>query len=144
MEKTLELLSNALPEKFSFYHLGEITLAPKDEKTALPSNLQDHVALGFTLQGDWQAALVLIFDRGLDLSTYSEAGNIVASKLVTRLSQEHGVDLVLSPPTEIEEKQLGLLEKNSLNSAMRIYFHSYGKNLIPVQTWIFTGPGRQA
>lgn len=129
---SLDLLTQSLPENISFYHLGEIALrdSVKPQKTALNSS-DDRAALAYTLRGDIQAAVVLLIEPGLDLSMYSEAGNIIASRLATELADKHGIDVVLSPPTRLERSQLQLLASTTPEIAEKTYVHTYaGKDVL--------------
>jgi chemotaxis protein CheY-P-specific phosphatase CheC len=62
---------------------------------------------------------------------YSEAGNIIASKLATILSEKHGVDVVISPPVRLERAQLNLLASATQEIAEKTYVHSHaGKEVL--------------
>jgi chemotaxis protein CheY-P-specific phosphatase CheC len=129
---SLELLTHSLPETFSFYHLGQIALRDSGKaKAALLDPNDDRAALAYTLRGDIQAAVVLLLEPGLDVSMYSEAGNIIASKLATQLAEKHGIDVVLSPPTRLERSQLQLLASATPEIAEKTYVHSHaGKEVL--------------
>ena len=141
MESTLDNLALALPERFSFYHLGEIRQeASAPEFLQLHAlDLSDQFAVGFRLSGDVQAALVLLLDEGLDVSMYSEAGNVLASQLVTELARGSELDVALSPPLTLRGPQLERLTRAGGPSLSRNYLHAYGTNLIPMRVLLFSG-----
>lgn len=143
---SLELLTHSLPENFSFYHLGEIALR---ESAQAPASLLDpsdqRAALAYTFRGDIQAAIVLFIEPGLDISMYSEAGNIIASQLATRLAEKHGIDVVLSPPTRLERSQLQLLASTMPEVAEKTYVHSHaGKEVLLEALLLIHSPGHLA
>jgi len=141
---SLELLTHSLPENFSFYHLGEIALR---DRSSLPATLptDDRAAMAYTLRGDIQAAVVLMLEPGLDLSMYSEAGNIIASRLATQLAEKHGIDVVLSAPVRLERAQLELLAKTMPEFTEKTYVHSHaGKEVLLDALLFMTSPGRSS
>ncbi|MFL5813575.1 MAG: chemotaxis protein CheC [Bdellovibrionia bacterium] len=131
---SLDLLTQSLPENFSFYHLGVIALrdAVSDQSArTIPDPNDDRAALAYHLRGDVQATVVLLLEPGLDVSMYSEAGNIIASKLATILAEKHGVDVVISPPARLERTQLNLLASATQDIAEKTYVHSHaGKEVL--------------
>lgn len=134
-------LIESLPESFSFYHLGEVRMqdsaAPspslRDGGAVSPFVSTDRLAVAFTLQGDVRGALVLVFDQGLDVSTYSEMGNIIASRMVTRLGDHEGLDVSLSPPRILTAAQLQGLMRSGRREA-RAYMHRQHKLHVLVVT----------
>jgi hypothetical protein len=130
----LDLLTQSLPENFSFYHLGVIALrdtASDPAARTIPDPNDDRAALAYHLRGDIQATVVLLLEPDLDVSMYSEAGNIIASKLATILAEKHGVDVVISPPTRLERAQLNLLASTTQEVAEKSYVHSHaGKEVL--------------
>jgi hypothetical protein len=136
----LDAVTDSLPESFAFYHLGEI--ASRESKKApelQPQNMfDDHrAALAYTLRGDLQAAVVLMIEPGLDLSMYSEAGNIIASRLATQLAEKHGIDVILSPPARLQRAQLELLAKAASDVAEKTYVHIHAGKEILLEALIF-------
>src|SRR4051812_46540740 len=95
-----QALSGSLPDAFDFYQLGRVSLAGQAVSNAsfLAAELEGQARVAFTLKGDLAGLLVLAFDSGLDLSTYMEMGNIIASRLVTAVTQNGKLDVLLSPP----------------------------------------------
>jgi hypothetical protein len=139
---SLNLLTQSLPENFSFYHLGEIalrdsTLSSRSFQAPLDPN-DDRAALAYSFRGDIQATVVLLLEPGLDVSMYSEAGNIIASKLATVLAEKHGVDVVISPPTRLERKQLNLLASATKEIAEKTYVHSHAGKDVLLETLLLT------
>lgn len=130
----LEQLSQALPEEFEFYHLGKV-LAQTAELHDFP-NLEDTLAMGYAFNGDTNGILIAIFDRGLDSSTYSEMGNILASQFATRLSKNNELDVMIGPPKELSENTLGHLSRSASSTLARTYHHLYNGKIIPVQVLV--------
>jgi hypothetical protein len=124
-------LNDALPAGFDFYHLGNVRLLPGEESAEAPL---DSVAVGFTLQGETRGLLVLFFDRGLDLSTYVEMGNVIGSRMATTLGA------ILSPPRMLEQPQLEALARAARTSVRRGYAHVHQGKLVTVQAWILPVP----
>jgi hypothetical protein len=128
-------MHNLLPRDFDFYHLGRITLS--DEPTEIPAPLthasplfsDDRIAVAFALQGDTPGALVLLLDGSLDVSTYSEAGNIIASRLATSLASREGREVTVSPPRVISRERLQQMLNGGAASA-RTYLHQQGQRTV--------------
>lgn len=105
-----ETISHALPERFPFYHLGEVS--PASDAVSSSGDLPPAEALaeaeivGFRISGELQGLALILFERGLDLSTYTEMGNLLAGRFVTRLSSEQGIDAMISAPFIPSEAQL--------------------------------------
>ncbi|MGK5084160.1 hypothetical protein WDW37_12760 [Bdellovibrionota bacterium FG-1] len=116
-------LIESLPKQFSFYHLGEVRLTPSvsvpSDETTLPKN---PVAVAFSVEGDVRGSMLLLFEEGLDVSVYSEMGNVIASQMVTSLAEKEGVDLYISPPKILSSVQLSTILKNQ-HGVARTYLH---------------------
>jgi hypothetical protein len=139
MTPDLDLLIRSLPENFSFYHLGEISLRNPNEirQASLTLPIDDRrAALAYRLRGDLQAEVVLMLEPGLDLSMYSEAGNIIASRLATQLAEKHQIDVVISPPTRLEHEQLARLMSVTVEKIEKTYVHSYAGREILLEALI--------
>lgn len=107
------MIRDSLPEKFRFYHLGDVKRvdSPSPSRTSLESlpedsELQGLRAVAFNLKGDVQGTLMILFNQKLDVSTYTELGNVLASKLATRLSEVRGADVLITPPRNLSPLQL--------------------------------------
>ncbi len=136
---SLDLLTHSLPENFSFYHLGEIALSDsKKTRSALLDESDNRAALAYTLRGDIQAAIVFLIEPGLDLSMYSEAGNIIASRLATQLAEKHGIDVVLSSPVRLERAQLALLVSATREITNKTYVHSHAGKEVLLEALLFS------
>jgi hypothetical protein len=136
ISESRESWSRALPEAFSFYHLGSVVTCP--HPVLSPTFEENKTFIGFQLDADIRAILIVAFEKGLDLSLYSEMGNILASRLATEISQEIGEDVLLSPPQMLS---LGLLRKilqtPSKDSLIhRRYTHTHADTDIAVDAWI--------
>src|SRR4051812_34966083 len=97
-EQSLVQIFDALPEQFDFYHLGRVELHPD---LRCPPD-QNNSSVVFRIYGDLSVWIVLFFDKDLDFSTYAELGNVLASKIITQLNTLSGIDLMVSPPIELE------------------------------------------
>jgi len=132
----------ALPKHFDFYHLGEIQLTPDSPlpSTPLKDQKADHYienkqAIGYRIFGDRKVLFVLLIPEGLDLSTYSEFGNLLVSKITNQIQQESMLDLYISPPFSIHISRLTqILHTNQ--AIKKTYLHSYGNSVIPIETLI--------
>ena len=133
-------LIEALPSDFNFYHLGEVRrqetpsnpLHHLEATSPLGLASSDRLAVAFSLHGDAKGALVLIFDQGLDVSTYSEVGNIIASRMSTHLSESEGLDVMISPPRVLSNAQIqGFLR--SADAQSRTYHHHPGRSGQPAR-----------
>lgn len=128
-------LDSLLPRAFEFYHLGQVTLS--DEPTPLPMPFahtmplfsDERIAVAFSLQGESHGALVMLFDGSLDVSTYSEAGNIIASRLATSLAAQDGREVTVSPPRVVSHERLQQMLNGGTASA-KTYLHQQGQRTI--------------
>ena len=96
---------NLFPESFEFYHLGNV------EKQLPISSVQSleldgRSGVSFNLYGDTTGLIVFLFEEGLDVSTYTEMGNVLASRMATQLSIQQGWDVMISPPRFLNSAQL--------------------------------------
>jgi hypothetical protein len=99
-------LQDALPIAFGFYHLGhvEMNTVPESslaEKIAQASWADDFAAVAFRLHGERKHVLVMLFDKDLDASAYTEMGNVIASRAAMRLSETGAFDCAISPPQSL-------------------------------------------
>ncbi len=135
---SMEKLAQALPQQFGFYHLGDVELI--ETRADNPSRqssreLPTQTAVAFTYQGDARGVLALIFDSDLDISIYSEMGNVIASRMITHLHQKEGADILLSPPKVLNAGQLAVLMKSE-QSHKRTYLHRQKDQVIQVEVLI--------
>ncbi len=150
---SLERLAGALPEKFEFYHLGTVATAP--DLAGIESDLEirpeqllwesfdEDTKVAFTIRGDLSGVLVFSFETGLDVSTYMEMGNVIASRMVTRLSNDEGLDLMISPPQLLSRRALERLAQavSPGSVAHRIYLHRHGEQTHAVQAFLIAAKG---
>ncbi|MEO5969098.1 MAG: hypothetical protein ABIQ95_04160 [Bdellovibrionia bacterium] len=136
-QDNFEQLSEALPSSFNFYHLGKVELQPDlrnpvygsfDAAGDLPCGI------GFYIQGDLNATLVILLEKNLDLSIYSELGNILASKITNQLYVDRQLQLTISPPQPLSEYQLVNVLKNKLSTIRKIYIHRYENQIVYLET----------
>jgi hypothetical protein len=141
---TLERLIQSLPENFPFYHLGEVQL---DVSQATPDSVlanadsDDRLAIAYSLQGELRGLLAVIFEQGLDISTYSELGNIIASRMATQLEAEHGLAVSISPPRILSSLQFKNLLKQGGPHLARIYQHQHQGQIIPLRALVMSTEG---
>lgn len=126
--------SAVLPQHFQFYHLGEVSSKALFNKTENP--LKDALAVGYQIKGDIQAVVLVIFDRGLDLSVYSELGNVLASQIANQLHSQKGFDVLISPPQILSESLFENIQRSQKPLLKRTYAHVYHNFVIPIETWI--------
>jgi hypothetical protein len=137
MTELRTLLENSLPASLPFYHLGEIREAGPGALS--PDELEDLSAIGYSLQGDVRGVLVILVEKGLDDEVYSEAGNLIASRLATELGAAHGLDVMISPPRSLAPEQILRLAPRFLVS--KTYLHRHEDHAVPVQVAILQEQG---
>lgn len=136
------LIDRALPLEFPFYHLGLMRLEPDDASTGaliVGARESDQHILAYRLRGDLNALIILLVDRGLDPSTYAEAGNVLASRVATELSQERDLDVMISPPLRLDPAQLQVIAGNPLLD--RTYLHLHKGIAAPVRLLVASMAG---
>ncbi len=121
-----ELIAGALPGEFTFYHLGQVS-PQSGESEALPSSLSANglQAVGFSLYGEMRGLAIVLFDEGLDTSTYTELGNTLASRLADGLSDQSAKSdsiIMVSPPMPLSETQYSILTQQG-EPITRTYLH---------------------
>lgn len=144
-------INDALPKQFDFYHLGRVELQsesltseslPENLQENLPSTLEDTTAVAFQVFGmafDLPYWVILLFDSHLDISTYSELGNVILSKTVTQIQSTTGGDAMISPPQQMKPQQFKLVIHNTSqipNRARRTYAHFINNSVILIEAWI--------
>jgi hypothetical protein len=142
----LSRLTSSLPEGFDFYHLGKVEPAPNltdvegeldiEPQHMLWDSLSEDVKIGYRIHGDVDGVLVIGFEQGLDLSTYMELGNVIASKIVTALSAKDGLDALISPPQQLTQKTLERLARPDGPVEHRIYLHRNGMEVHAVHVFL--------
>jgi hypothetical protein len=134
----LERLIESLPQSFPFYHLGEARLRPSSSESAQEIHCEDRSGIAFTLQGEVRGVLALVFDEGLDVSTYSEFGNIIASQMATHLESRHGLTTRISPPRVLTESQLRNFLQQLGPRFARTYLHQHQGHVISIQALVIS------
>jgi hypothetical protein len=135
------ILTQALPENFPFYHLGTVE-AQKAEGSDVEWTFDaDQTAVSYRFHGDSEGMLVVVFDQGLDESTYLEMGNVIAAKLATNLSKAQGWDVMISPPEKLKSAQLQALLPRVPQKIIRNYLHLHQGRSILVSTLLFQMSG---
>jgi hypothetical protein len=124
---------NAFPRAFDFYDLGPVQLQEPEE-----SRSEEDAILGiaFRIHGDFEAWMIVLVDTTLDLSTYSELANILASKIATHLNTADGLGVMISPPQILEPLQLAQIKKKSSPVVKRNYSLFHKQFNIPIEIWV--------
>ena len=131
-------LTDAMPGGFSFYQLGHVEAMADEPHEETYRALEDRVGIAFNLEGDIRGLLVLIVEQGLDLSTYTELGNILASRLATNLTGPG--EVMISPPIHLNHSQLERLMRAQQPVLQRSYIHLNKNTAVTVQTLILLTP----
>ena len=134
----LEKIKYAVPNKFNFYHLGSVEIANNtidDRISILDSHASEELyCIGIQIfDEDEKYLFILTFDRGLDISTYTEMAHIIASQFASNLSE----DAIVSAPLNITPERVKKVE--SLHEPILIshYFHHHQDNFIPLEMRIW-------
>jgi len=137
-------LKEALPKEFSFYHLGSVEMRSQREFTETNAELilEDLNAVAFSFQGDFRGVLIILVEKGLDVSIYSELGNILASRLATELTHD-GYDVMITPPRLLQAPQLERLIQTPQKKIHGKYQHLYQNTTVPVETVLIPFPDEQ-
>jgi hypothetical protein len=132
-------LQNRLPKGFDFYHLGNVEIREQKILTheLLDLKLEDMVGVTFHFQGDFRGILLILVEKGMDMSIYSEMGNILAGRIAVELFQD-GYDVMISPPRIIQE----VLENENLMKLLKSddkkihgkYAHVYQSSAVFIET----------
>ncbi len=127
------------PELIHFYNLGTVELnkasisVPQNEHEFLLLLENNHVLL-FTLYGDEQKMLFILFDKNIDLSTYKELGNILASQIADKISGIRKEVVLVSPPLILSTSVAQELISGSTPDWHCHYLHSHVHR---IQLWSF-------
>ena len=135
-------LTSALPDGFAFYHLGQVEPLPTSGRLDnTPSIYPDSIGIAYQIQGDLRGLFIIVLDKGLDISTYSELGNILASRMANKLSSsEEGPEIMISPPHVLNHSQLERLMRSQHPIIRKTYTHFDHGLSIPIQTLILLTP----
>ena len=140
------MLNQFFPEVLDFYESGKITACEpveviRDELAVLGllDTLHDRVGVSlniYSVDSEFQALMVLIFDRGLDASVYMEAGNVIAGRIADRLASTESFPngVMISVPRLVDEPGIRLLVRSQRNLFSRSYLHIHSGNAIEIQT----------
>ncbi len=137
---SFDQLFEALPSSFNFYHLGKVELLSESDFPASPhlppSPLSDETShgLSFHLRGDLNATFIVLFRKDLDLSIYSELGNILASKIANQLLVEKNLQIAISPPHALSNQEMERLFEIESFPVRRTYVHQYENRFIYLET----------
>jgi hypothetical protein len=101
--------------------------------------LEDLNAVAFSFQGDFRGVLVILIEKGLDISIYSELGNILASRIATELNSD-GYDVMVTPPRLLQSAQIERLIQTPHKKIHGKYQHLYQSTVVPVETVLIPFP----
>ena len=142
------------PEGFAFYHLGKVEkIAPSGQTEFVEPALafDKRVGVSFNLYGEETSLIVLLFDQKLDVSTYTEMGNVLASRIASNLCNASGLETMISPPRFLTSEQLqsqispvlNALEMSGIRIQAQEYAHNHGENSISLQLLVIPGNQEQ-
>ena len=142
----LEVMSDAIPEKITFYEQGALEL---EKPRLLPQDVDpvDCVGLVYrliTLDEGVQAVIILLIPKTLNLSMYQEVGNVIAGKLASdyRVQQHQGLkDLMISPPKTLDEHRIRKLLSSQKEQVSRLISHRHGEKTVKIQTVLLPSHG---
>lgn len=134
-----DLIRQSLPREFEFYHLGQVEQRPGSEAPPAGAGLlgDDRLGVAFQVRGDWNGWLLLDFDRGLDSSTYSEMGNVIASQFADRLSRAGQGDVLVSPPLLVTADQAARRLGGRPPELTTGYFHVHENTVVRLRLSVF-------
>ena len=113
--------TSALPDRFEFYSLGSVQLqTPNHEQ----SPLRETSGILYVLEGDCRVFLTLFPKIDLDLSVYSEMGNIIAAKMALSLEKSKGIEWMISPPRILNRNEIEQIKTISSQHQAREYLHA--------------------
>ena len=130
MTHSSDALLSALPERIPFYHLGEVVQGEDADFEPSPEEIGAHRAAAVTVQGDLRAVIAVVFPAfpsheapgEWDASAYLELANLMAARATGELMRREGLDLMISPPRELNERQLRSLLR-SPRQTFKTYAH---------------------
>lgn len=140
------MLNQIFPEVLDFYESGKITASEpvqviRDDLSLLGvlETLHDRVGVSlnvYSVDSEFQALMVLIFDRGLDTSIYMEAANVIAGRMADRLAcaESFPNGVMISVPRLIDESGIRLLIRSQRNILSRNYLHLHSGFAVEIQT----------
>jgi hypothetical protein len=139
-----------LPDKFEFYHLGEVQASsdPISREVRIAESFTDCIGAAFLIRdratSDTLAWLVLVFDQGLDAATYTELGNVIASRFAGNLARDLQLieGALPSPPRTLNAPQLSRLfsMNSSREQEARVYHPARQGTLVPVRAYVLSSP----
>ena len=128
-------LEKALPRHFHFYSFGEIQLnGEKTESVLEDHGLEEIYSIAFQIYlEDEKLLMLMLFNKGLDESTYTEIGNIISGQTASNLSNE----AMVSPPFRLSGSRLKTLLQHYEPDSTQNYVHYYQNNIIPIQLLVW-------
>jgi hypothetical protein len=136
MEWNTKQLGQYLPNQFDFYHLGEVERCEQGDELFL----DDLSSVAYKINGDVNGLMITLVPQGLDLSVYSELGNILASRLATALTEKLGLDVMISSPSLLKVEELQRLLERNYQRITSTYQHRYQGTSVRVEVLILIVP----
>ena len=135
-------VARALPQTLEFYHLGEVKLQHPHSMPDSGSEVdfQESSVIGFQIFGESKATILFFFAKDLDVSVYSELGNLLTSQIANQVSRENHIDVLISPPRRINIKQVEQMIQNHPPLLKRTYIHFCKNQRVPIITWLLPTP----
>lgn len=137
-QQILNHFADALPKTFDFYHLGKVELQAQSFDIDPEST-----AVAFRIQGDVAVWAIVFFARELDASTYTELGNVLASKIATYLNSQIGTEVMVSSPHMLNSPQLERILTHASPLIRRTYMHFRKESIVPIEAWIISATGEE-
>jgi len=137
-------LGNALPDSFKFYHLGEVRAEDSEESpNAFYDDIHESTLISYRFEGDVKGLILVAIEKELDISIYSEMGNIIASRFANSLSRL-GQDVMICSPTILDSKKVSQLLKFSTDNHLKTYSHLTGGASIKIRVLTMVGESRES
>jgi hypothetical protein len=116
----IDRYQSALPRKFDFYSEGQVLF--QGSTPANPST-QNKVGILYRVEGETKVLLTLLAGAELDLSLYSEIGNIMAAKMAHSLEKTQTIEWMISPPRILTEAETNRVTSSSAQGALLEYHY---------------------
>ncbi len=130
-----------LPQSFNFYSLGQVVLQQS------PGRITDQTGkteILYIIEGDTKIFMTLLLDSTLDLSIYSEMGNIIAARVASTLEQNSNTDWMITPPVCIQSNEITKTPQPIDFSQLYEYHHLIDLETIAFQVLITLSHQREA
>ncbi len=129
-----------LPQSFNFYSLGQVVLQQSAGKS---TDQTGKTQILYTIEGDTKLFVTLLLDPTLDLSIYSEVGNIIAARMASALEQNSKTDWMITPPVCIQPKDISKAPQPIDFARLYEYHHVVDHETIAFQVLITLSSQRE-